>query len=151
MTMSHTSLIWHQRHQYLSKSSNFLLLLIFLLLSPRKVLAVTSLTCAAEPNIAYVNNNSNQEPKPLMRAWMCHGRTHREMIEKLASVSNIFIFILCFVVNYIHDWMRGYVLGLTLCLITCVFINDSRFECLLINRIIVAYSFIISSQQQNDT
>ena len=35
---------------------------------------------------AYINN-SNKDPKPLMRAWMCHGRTHREMIEKLASVS----------------------------------------------------------------
>jgi hypothetical protein len=41
-------------------------------------------TCAAETaNLAYIQNKK-QEP---MRAWRCHGNTHREMVNNLASVS----------------------------------------------------------------
>jgi len=35
-------------------------------------------------NFAYIQNN-NQPPKKLMRAWMCSGNTHKEMVNKLAS------------------------------------------------------------------
>eukprot|EP00984_Skeletonema_dohrnii_P026516 scaffold15876_cov75-Skeletonema_dohrnii-CCMP3373.AAC.3 len=51
-------------------------LLLFILFS-----ALPSITSA------YANNNNNNEakPKPLMRAWMCSGKTQRDMVDKLAQ------------------------------------------------------------------
>ena len=38
--------------------------------------------------IGRISNKAKKEEKqPMMRAWMCHGRTHKEMVEKLMSVS----------------------------------------------------------------
>lgn len=43
-------------------------------------------TLAVKQDLAYVNKGSNSpEPKPLMRAWMCHGTSQKEMVGKLAS------------------------------------------------------------------
>ncbi|KAL9189726.1 hypothetical protein ACHAXT_009401 [Thalassiosira profunda] len=77
------------RHHSSRPSINFLHLVLILLISPRGIFAASSLftpACAAEhPPLAYVSRGHDPEPKPLMRAWMCHGRTHREMVDKLAS------------------------------------------------------------------
>ena len=59
----------HLNYHHHSKT-NFLLFILLLLLFPRRVLTY------------------NEPVKPLMRAWMCHGKSHREMVDKLASVSN---------------------------------------------------------------
>ncbi|KAL3796698.1 hypothetical protein HJC23_009998 [Cyclotella cryptica] len=81
----------HYNNQHSPKFCCIILFRFLLLLFPRQVssapLTISTSTCAAETNsLAYVHNNShNQEPRKLMRAWMCHGRTHREMIDKLAS------------------------------------------------------------------
>mmetsp|Transcript_11878 Transcript_11878/g.21955 ORF Transcript_11878/g.21955 Transcript_11878/m.21955 type:complete len:329 (+) Transcript_11878:89-1075(+) len=85
MTTPLTSARRHINYHH-SKSSNFLLFLVILLLSPKKVFASSSFapTCAAEQSLAYVNKGGNHKPKPLMRAWMCHGKTHKEMVDKLA-------------------------------------------------------------------
>jgi hypothetical protein len=60
--------------------------------APRASKTTTCAVGKANHNLAYVqninNNNNNQEPQnKLMRAWMCHGNTHKEMVGKLASVS----------------------------------------------------------------
>ena len=88
MTTPLTSARRHINYHH-SKASNFLLFLVILLLSPKKVFASSSFapTCAAEQSLAYVNKGGNHKPKPLMRAWMCHGKTHKEMVDKLALVS----------------------------------------------------------------
>lgn len=41
--------------------------------------ALPSITCG------YANNTPNNNPKPLMRAWMCSGKTQRDMVDKLAQ------------------------------------------------------------------
>mmetsp|Transcript_5787 Transcript_5787/g.7300 ORF Transcript_5787/g.7300 Transcript_5787/m.7300 type:complete len:304 (-) Transcript_5787:200-1111(-) len=57
-------------------------------LQRNKVLLLFILFSAALPSItsAYANNNNNEaKPKPLMRAWMCSGKTQRDMVDKLAQ------------------------------------------------------------------
>lgn len=84
----------HIYHHSSTSTGNFLLFLLLLIITPKRVFASPASskfapTCTAEPSLAYVHKgNNNQEPiKPLMRAWMCHGNTHKEMVGKLASVS----------------------------------------------------------------
>ena len=49
-----------------------------------KVLLLFIIFSALPLTSAYANNNNN-EAKPLMRAWMCSGKTHRDMVDKLAQ------------------------------------------------------------------
>mmetsp|Transcript_1535 Transcript_1535/g.3270 ORF Transcript_1535/g.3270 Transcript_1535/m.3270 type:complete len:336 (-) Transcript_1535:131-1138(-) len=75
-------------HRSKKQSNNFLLFLLLLLVSQKKVFASSPSLFApntSEQSLAYVNKGNNREPKPLMRAWMCHGKTQKEMCDKLAS------------------------------------------------------------------
>ena len=63
------------------------LILLIKLLAFASASSLLAPTCKAENQLAYINKGSNEQPKPLMRAWMCHGKTHKEMVDKLAAVS----------------------------------------------------------------
>ena len=66
---------------------NQVLILLIKLLAFASASSLLAPTCKAENQLAYINKGSNEQPKPLMRAWMCHGKTHKEMVDKLAAVS----------------------------------------------------------------
>ncbi|KAL3788539.1 hypothetical protein ACHAW5_009385 [Stephanodiscus triporus] len=77
----------------IASSSRRLFLLVHFLASPKKVFASPApslfdptLCSASEQSLAYVNKGNNPEgQKPPMRAWMCSGKTHKEMVDKLTS------------------------------------------------------------------
>ncbi|KAL7494578.1 hypothetical protein ACHAWT_003210 [Skeletonema menzelii] len=50
-----------------------------------KVLLLLILFSALPSITSAYSNNNNNEPKPLMRAWMCSGKTQRDMVDKLAQ------------------------------------------------------------------
>jgi protein-L-isoaspartate(D-aspartate) O-methyltransferase len=58
-----------QHHHHLPRLNNIVLLLLILFSLP----SITD------------SFNNQDEPKPLMRAWMCTGRTQRDMVDKLAQ------------------------------------------------------------------
>ena len=100
MTTFGSSTKRHHNNQHTPVTS-FSILLLFLLVSilTQRVFASTPFiapTCKAEQlPLAYVNkgNTNNDQPKPLMRAWMCHGNTHKEMVGKLAQVSTLYVYV----------------------------------------------------------
>jgi len=61
------------------------LILLIKLLAFVSASSLIAPTCKAENQLAYINKGSNEQPKPLMRAWMCHGKTHKEMVDKLVQ------------------------------------------------------------------
>ncbi|KAL3794978.1 hypothetical protein ACHAWO_003384 [Cyclotella atomus] len=64
-------------HRYI-----IVLCIVLLISSVQATVAASTKTRASKTNnLGYIH----QEPKKLMRAWMCHGNTHKEMVGKLAS------------------------------------------------------------------
>lgn len=80
-------------HERQSNSSNIILLIYLLLITLPTIVSSASWVsqvCAAETNnnnFAYIPNG-NQERTNLMRAWMCHGNSQKDMVNKLVSVSD---------------------------------------------------------------
>ena len=88
--MKSHDIISARRHHINYKNYRITRIPLYLILKLLEFASASSLlapTCKAENQLAYINKGSNEQPKPLMRAWMCHGKTHKEMVDKLAAVS----------------------------------------------------------------
>ncbi len=95
---SHNNNLNKERHCHCSKTKYFLLsrLLLLIVLATSTPTSSLEFQCASflpafndsfHFNPSAILDKIKPESTSAMRAWTCHGRTHKEMVEKLKSVS----------------------------------------------------------------